>query len=107
VQTQRADVTRLAQETKFLQTIDRLKTGATAVNKDERIKRQLEIARSVRSAVVRVADSGAQMAAPKKWAMQDGGVSDVHTPYTTRAHELLELYEVRIPGPVMRCCRRR
>jgi len=32
------------------------------------------------------------MAAPKKWEMGDGEVADVHTPFTTRARELLDLY---------------
>ena len=32
------------------------------------------------------------MAAPKKWAMSDGEVSSVHTPFTTRSRELLELH---------------
>lgn len=32
------------------------------------------------------------MSAPKKWALQSGEVSDVHTPFTTRARELLDLH---------------
>jgi hypothetical protein len=32
------------------------------------------------------------MAAPKKWQMSDGEVAEVHTPFTTRAKELLELH---------------
>eukprot|EP00698_Gefionella_okellyi_P004394 TRINITY_DN14057_c0_g1_i1.p1 TRINITY_DN14057_c0_g1~~TRINITY_DN14057_c0_g1_i1.p1 ORF type:complete len:396 (+),score=79.15 TRINITY_DN14057_c0_g1_i1:35-1189(+) len=65
----------LYKETKLLQTIDKLKLSAGQENKDERVQRQLEL-----------------MAAPKKWEMSDGVVADVHTPYTTRSRELLELY---------------
>merc|ERR550537_1976569 len=32
------------------------------------------------------------MAAPKKWQMSDGEIAEVHTPFTTRAKELLELH---------------
>ena len=32
------------------------------------------------------------MAAPKKWQMSDGESAEVHTPFTTRAKELLELH---------------
>lgn len=40
-----------------------------------------------------------QMSAPKKWEMQDGTVADVHTPFTTRARELMELYNgLRMAG---------
>ena len=34
----------------------------------------------------------AMMAAPKKWEMSDGDTLEVHTPFTTRAKELLELH---------------
>merc|ERR1711939_1264790 len=32
------------------------------------------------------------MGAPKKWQMSDGEIAEVHTPFTTRAKELLELH---------------
>merc|ERR1712028_136689 len=60
---------------KLLQTIDRLKLSANKENREERIKSVLEL-----------------MAAPKKWQMSDGEVAEVHTPFTTRAKELLELH---------------
>jgi len=65
----------LHKETKLLQTIDRLKLSANKENREERIKSVLEL-----------------MAAPKKWQMSDGEVAEVHTPFTTRAKELLELH---------------
>ena len=34
----------------------------------------------------------AQMSAPKQWRMSDGGVAQVHTPFTARAKELADLY---------------
>lgn len=66
---------RAPQETKLLQTIDRLKTTATRENRRERVAEMLRA-----------------MAEPKKWACSDGEVSLVHTPYTVRAKELMELY---------------
>jgi hypothetical protein len=65
----------LHKETKLLQTIDRLKLSANKENREQRIKSVLEL-----------------MAAPKKWQMSDGEVAEVHTPFTTRAKELLELH---------------
>jgi hypothetical protein len=65
----------LHKETKLLQTIDRLKISANKENRESRIKAVLEL-----------------MAAPKKWQMSDGEVAEVHTPFTTRAKELLELH---------------
>ncbi|EOD30661.1 hypothetical protein EMIHUDRAFT_232674 [Emiliania huxleyi CCMP1516] len=32
------------------------------------------------------------MSAPKQWRMSDGGVAQVHTPFTARAKELADLY---------------
>lgn len=32
------------------------------------------------------------MAEPKKWELNDGDVCQVHTPFSTRAKELMELY---------------
>merc|ERR1711871_141917 len=38
------------------------------------------------------------MSAPKRWQMSDGEVCQVHTPFTTRAKELMELYNgLRLP----------
>jgi len=65
----------LHKETKLLQTIDRLKISANKDNREGKVKKMLEL-----------------MASPKKWAMSDGEVASVHTPFTTRARELLELH---------------
>eukprot|EP00753_Platysulcus_tardus_P018650 PLAT7002.1.p1 GENE.PLAT7002.1~~PLAT7002.1.p1 ORF type:complete len:768 (+),score=410.07 PLAT7002.1:32-2305(+) len=65
----------LHKETKLLQMIDRLKNNAAKENHGRRTKRMLHL-----------------MALPKKWAMSDGEVAEVHTPFTTRAKELLELF---------------
>ena len=65
----------LHKETKLLQTIDRLKITANAENRAIRIKKMLEL-----------------MANPKEWEMGDGETAEVHTPFTTRAKELMELY---------------
>merc|ERR1711871_1540065 len=59
----------------LLQTIDRLKITANKENRSKRIKKMLEL-----------------MSAPKTWQMSDGDVAEVHTPFTTRAKELRELY---------------
>jgi hypothetical protein len=66
----------LHKETKLLQTIDRLKIGANKNNRGARIKKMLDL-----------------MSAPKQWQMSDGDVAEVHTPFTTRAKELMELYQ--------------
>lgn len=65
----------LAKETKLLQTIDRLKLTATDANRKQRIESMLQF-----------------MARPKQWQMGDGSVTEVHTPFTTRAKELMDLY---------------
>lgn len=65
----------LHKQTKLLQTIDRLKITANKENRSRRIKRMLEL-----------------MAEPKKWELHDGDVAQVHTPFSTRAKELMELY---------------
>lgn len=65
----------LHKQTKLLQTIDRLKITATKENRSRRIKRMLEL-----------------MAEPKKWELNDGDICQVHTPFSTRAKELMELY---------------
>jgi len=66
----------LHKETKLLQTIDRLKLGANKGNRVKRVKKMLDL-----------------MSAPKQWQMSDGDVAEVHTPFTTRAKELMELYQ--------------
>ena len=72
-------LTQLAQlldkETTLLQTIDRLKITANKENRGKRIKKMLAL-----------------MSEPKLWQMSDGDVAEVHTPFTTRAKELRELY---------------
>jgi len=65
----------LEKETKLLQTIDKLKMQAKSKNREEKINKML-----------------AMMACPKKWQMEDGDLTYVHTPFTTRAKELQELY---------------
>ncbi|KAF4315652.1 hypothetical protein JM18_008933 [Phytophthora kernoviae] len=71
----------LAKETKLLQTIDRLKLTATDANRKQRIEAMLQF-----------------MARPKQWQMSDGDVKEVHTPFTVRAKELMDLYHgLRIP----------
>ncbi|GLC44145.1 Protein phosphatase 1G [Pleodorina starrii] len=65
----------LHKETKLLQTIDRLKINANQENKEARIQHTLS-----------------EMSRPKKFALRNGGKVDVHTPFTTRAKELQQLY---------------
>ncbi len=65
----------LIKETKLLQTIDRLKNTATVINREERIQKMLQ-----------------SMSAPKMWKRTDGRFTEVITPLTTRAKELMELY---------------
>ena len=66
----------LHKETKLLQTIDRLKLTATRENRERRIGDMLEL-----------------MAAPKVWEASNGASTAVHTPFTTRAKELSDLYQ--------------
>uniref|UniRef100_A0A7S0WJW0 IQ motif and ubiquitin-like domain-containing protein n=1 Tax=Pyramimonas obovata TaxID=1411642 RepID=A0A7S0WJW0_9CHLO len=71
----------LHKETKLLQTIDRLKIAANAENRD-----------------VRIAHTLSDMAAPKSWEISDGTGVEVHTPFTTRSKELMQLYNgLRLP----------
>jgi len=71
----------LLKEQKLLQTIDRLRLQANDENRDKRIRTTLQF-----------------MSAPKRWQMSDGEVCQVHTPFTTRAKELMELYNgLRLP----------
>ena len=65
----------LHKETKLLQTIDRLKINANHENKDIRVQRTLT-----------------EMGKPKKFELKDGKTVEVHTPFTTRAMELMQLY---------------
>lgn len=65
----------LRKEMKMLQTIDRLKIAARQKNKQKRVDKLLKC-----------------MSSPKRWEMVDGEATNVHTPFTTRARELSELY---------------
>merc|ERR1712054_279430 len=71
----------MGKETRLLQTIDKLKIKASCQNRDAKIKKTLE-----------------SMSKPKVWAQNDGETTTVHTPYTTRAKELMDLYSgLRLP----------
>lgn len=65
----------LFKETKLLQTIDRLKVLAQKENQEDNVNKMLS-----------------KMSKPKRWNLKDGHVIEVHTPYTTRAIELQQLY---------------
>jgi hypothetical protein len=65
----------LYKETKILQQIDRLKIQANVSNKDEKINKFLKA-----------------MSDPKLWRRGDERYTEVHTPFTTRAKELMDLY---------------
>ena len=65
----------LQKEQKLLQTIDRLRLQASDEKRDKQIRWMLQL-----------------MSSPKMWQMSDGEVAQVHTPLTTRAKELMELY---------------
>ena len=65
----------LQKEQKLLQTIDRLRLQAADENREKQIRWMLQL-----------------MSSPKRWQMSDGEVAQVHTPFTTRAKELMELY---------------
>lgn len=65
----------LEKETKLLQTIEKLKHTAASENRKQRIDKML-----------------CDMARPKQWAMKNGHVRQVETPFTIRAKELKELY---------------
>ncbi len=73
IHSQLADL--LNKEVKLLQTIDRLKTAAGKENKENRIRETLE-----------------KMASPKEWETFGGDKVEVDTPFTTRAREMVELY---------------
>mmetsp|Transcript_64017 Transcript_64017/g.152666 ORF Transcript_64017/g.152666 Transcript_64017/m.152666 type:complete len:757 (+) Transcript_64017:61-2331(+) len=71
----------LQKQTKLLQTIDKLRIKAHGQNRDAKIKKKLE-----------------SMSKPKVWAQADGETTTVHTPFSTRAKELMDLYSgLRLP----------
>lgn len=71
----------LHKETKILQQIDRLKIQANGKNKTEKIANFLRA-----------------MSDPKLWRRTDGRFTEVHTPFSTRAKELMDLYNgLRLP----------
>lgn len=71
----------LNKETKILQKIDRLKITAHEKNKSEKISNFLRA-----------------MSDPKLWKRSDGRFTEVHTPFSTRAKELMDLYNgLRLP----------
>merc|ERR1712048_916098 len=71
----------LHKETKILQQIDRLKIQASGKNKGEKISNFLRA-----------------MSDPKLWKRSDGRFTEVHTPFSTRAKELMDLYNgLRLP----------
>mmetsp|Transcript_1138 Transcript_1138/g.2604 ORF Transcript_1138/g.2604 Transcript_1138/m.2604 type:complete len:572 (-) Transcript_1138:269-1984(-) len=65
----------LHKEIRLLQTIDKLRIRARSTNKEEAIKARLEL-----------------MASPKEWLNAQGDFVEVITPVTTRASELVQLY---------------
>lgn len=65
----------LDKETELLQTIDRLKINAAKQNRQSKIQIFLK-----------------SMADPKLWLRSDGRYTEVHTPCTTRAKELFDIY---------------
>ena len=62
-------------EVRLLQMIEKMKLRANAANRKQQTAKMLEM-----------------MAAPKLWALPDGEVCAVHTPLTSRAAELRQLY---------------
>ena len=75
----------LSKETKALQTIDRLKSQAAKDGRSRRIEHVMDL-----------------MAQPKRWQVGDGEIQQVHTPFTTRATELRDLYlGLASPSPVV------
>ena len=65
----------LHKETKILQQVDKLKIQAHGKNKTEKITNFLRA-----------------MSDPKLWKRSDGRFTEVHTPFSTRAKELMDLY---------------
>ena len=71
----------LHKETKILQQIDKLKITANSQNKEDKINNFLKA-----------------MSDPKLWKRTDGRYTEVHTPFSTRAKELMDLYNgLRLP----------
>ncbi len=71
----------LNKETKILQQIDRLKIQASSKNKTDKVSNFLRA-----------------MSDPKLWKRSDGRFTEVHTPFSTRAKELMDLYNgLRLP----------
>jgi hypothetical protein len=66
----------LAKQTKALQTIDKLKNEAAARGREKRNLKLQEV-----------------MAKPKLWELSNGEVQEVHTQFTIRAAELMDLYQ--------------
>lgn len=66
----------LAKETKLILTIDRLKITADVENHKAAVQRKM-----------------LNMSKPKKWERRNEDVVNVETPFTTRASELMKLYE--------------
>lgn len=66
----------LAKQTKALQTIDRLKLEASKQGREKRVGKMLQL-----------------MAKPKLWELGNGEVQEVHTQFTVRAAELMDLYQ--------------
>jgi hypothetical protein len=66
----------LTKETKALQSIQRLKLMAQRDTFGEKTQRMLEL-----------------MSEPQRWQLSSGSVAQVQTPASTRAKELLELYQ--------------
>ncbi|CAF1061759.1 unnamed protein product [Adineta ricciae] len=63
------------EETELLATIDRYKSEASRHNKEANIQRFLE-----------------RVAQPKKWKYKDGTTTEMDTPYSIRARELMQIY---------------
>ncbi|CAF0725391.1 unnamed protein product [Rotaria sordida] len=63
------------EETELLATIDRYKTEAQKYNKEVNIQRFLE-----------------RIAQPKRWKYKDGSTTEMDTPYSIRARELMQIY---------------
>lgn len=55
--------------------------------------RRLKIAAAAENKTVRVDRTLRQLASPKRWALRNGGEVEVQTPGTSRAAELMQLYQ--------------
>ena len=65
----------LHKETKLLQTIDRLKNAADCENRERNIREALS-----------------RMSQPQTWNLSNGAKVLVHTPFTTRAKQMMQVY---------------